>query len=134
MTISRSAGVAKESSRSISRARGNSTAKDAKQQTNPNKSSFASLVAALDDIEIRVRTGIPCGIFRLYQVLPKDVGDKVLHIIDTSDHTAVEISLTLDKFRDETGIKITSWIVQKHRRRLRPTSTGCSCLKEVGKA
>jgi len=132
MTISRNVGDAKESSRSTSPARGNSIAKGVKQQINLNK--FEALSAALDEIEIKRGAGVPCGIYRLYKVLPKEVGDKVLTTIDTSNHTAVEISLTLDKFREETGIRITSWIVQKHRRRLRNTTTGCSCVREIGKA
>jgi hypothetical protein len=134
MTISRNVGGAKESSRNTSRARGNSTAKDVKQPTSPSKASMEALSAALDGIEVRHGTGVPCGIYRLCQVLPKDVADKVLLTIDTSNHTAVQISLTLDKFREDTGIRITSWIVQKHRRRLRNTTTGCSCLREIGKA
>lgn len=134
MTSSRNVGGAKESSRNTSRARGNLTAKDVKQPINPSKSAMEALSAALDEIEVKHGTGVPCAIYRLYQVLPKEVGDKVLMTIDTSNHTAVQISLTLDKFRDETGIRITSWIVQKHRRRLRNTTTGCSCFRETGKA
>jgi len=134
MTNSRNVGGAKESSRNTSRARGNSTAKDVKQQTSLNKTTIEALNSALDDIEVKHGTGVPCAIFRLYQVLPQEVANKVLMTIDTSNHTAVQIALTLDKFRDETGIRITSWIVQKHRRRLRNTSTGCSCVRETGKA
>jgi hypothetical protein len=134
MTISRNVGGAKESSRNTSRARGNLTAKGVKQPISPSKSSMEALSAALDEIEVKHGTGVPCGIYRLCKVLPKDVGDKVLMTIDTSTHTAVEIANTLDKFRDDTGIRITSWIVQKHRRRLRNISTGCSCIRETGKA
>ena len=134
MTSSRNVGGAKESSRSTSRARGNSTAKDVKQPISPSKSSMEALSAALDEIEVKHGTGVPCGIYRLCQVLPKDVGNKVLMTIDTSNHTAVQVALTLDKFREDTGIRITSWIVQKHRRRLRNTTTGCSCVREIGKA
>ena len=134
MTSSRNVGGAKESLRNTSRARGNSSAKDVKQQTNPSKSSMEALSVALDEIEVRHGTGVPCGIYRLYQVLPKEVGDKVLMTIDTSNHTAVQVAMTLDNFREDTGIRITSWIVQKHRRRLRNISTGCSCVRETGKA
>jgi len=134
MTSSRNVGGAKESSRSTSRVRGNLTAKGVKQPISPSRSAAEALSAALDDIEIKHGTGVPCAIYRLCKVLPKDVSEKVLMTIDTSDHTAVQIALTLDKFRDDTGIRITSWIVQKHRRRLRNITTGCSCIRETGKA
>lgn len=133
MTNSRNVGGAKESLRNTSRVRGNSTAKDVKQQTNLSNITIEALSLALDDIEIKHGTGVPCAIYRLYKVLPQEVADKVLMTIDTSPHTAVQIADTLDKFRDETGIRITSWIVQKHRRRLRNISTGCSCVRETGK-
>ena len=93
-----------------------------------------ALASALDDIEIKHGSGVPCAIYRLCKVLPKDVASKVLMTIDTSDHTAVQIATTLDQFREETGVRITSWIVQKHRRRLRNTTTGCSCMRETGRA
>jgi len=134
MTSSRNVGVAKESLRSTLPARGNSTARDVKPQTNPSKSAVEALSAALDDIEVRHGSGVPCAIFRLCRVLPKDVSSKVLATIDTSEHTAVEIANTLDKFREETGVKITALIVQKHRRRLKNTTTGCSCMRETGRA
>jgi hypothetical protein len=133
MTNSRSAGDAKESLRNTSRVRGNSTAKDVKQQTNLPKSTVEALNAALDAMPVQYRTtGTPCAIYRLHKVLPKDMGDKILMLIDTSKHTSVQIANTLNEFEGETGIAITSWIVQKHRRRLR--NAGCSCNPTIGEA
>lgn len=134
MTTSRNVGGAKGSSRSYSRARGNSTAKGVKQQTNLHKSVVDALHSALDSIPIAGKrtTGSPCGIKRLYAVLPTDLGDKVLMLIDSSGRTATDIANALAQFDDQTGVHMTAWIVQKHRRRIK--GTGCSCLREVGKA
>ncbi len=133
MTISRNVGGAKGSSRSSSRARGNSNAKGVKRQTNLNSSVVSAMFDALEAIPTSSNrtTGSPCAIKRLRAVLPVELGDKVLMMIDTSNHTATDIAKTLAKFNDETGIRITSWIVQKHRRRMK--QTGCSCLQVIGK-
>lgn len=133
MTISRNVGAAKGSSRSSSPAHGNSSAKDVKQQTNLNSSVVSAMFDALDAIPTSSNrtTGSPCSIKRLRAVLPTELGDKVLMMIDTSEHTATDIAKTLAQFNEVTGIRITSWIVQKHRRRLK--QTGCSCLQIIGK-
>lgn len=133
MMSSRNVGGVKGSSRNTSRARGNSIAKGAKQRTNLNSSTISAMFDALDCIPTSGNrtTGNPCGIKRLYAVLPTELGDKVLTMIDTSNHTATDIAKTLGRFNDETGIKITPWIVQKHRRRMK--ESGCSCLRVIGK-
>lgn len=133
MTSSRNVGGAKGSLRNTSRARGNSIAKGVKQQTNLNSSTVSAMFNALDSIPTSGNrtTGSPCAIKRLYAVLPEELGDKVLTMIDTSNHTATDIAKTLSKFNNETGIRITPWIVQKHRRRMK--ETGCSCIRVIGK-
>ena len=133
MTSSRNVGGAKGSLRNTSRARGNSIAKGVKQQTNLNSSTVSAMLNALDSIPTSGNrtTGSPCAIKRLYAVLPEELGDKVLTMIDTSNHTATDIAKTLGKFNEETGIRITSWIVQKHRRRMK--QTGCSCIQVIGR-
>ncbi len=132
MTISRSAGVAKESSRSSSRAHGNSSVKGVKQQTSLNSSIVSAMFDALESIPTSSNrtTGSPCAIKRLRAVLPNELGDKIVMMIDTSNHTSTDIAKTLARFNDETGIRITPWIVQKHRRRLK--QTGCSCVQVIG--
>ena len=132
MTSSRNVGGAKGSLRNTSRARGNSIAKGVKQQTNLNSSVVSAMFNALDLIPTSSNrtTGSPCGIKRLYGVLPNELGDKVLMMIDTSNHTATDIAKTLGQFNEETGIRITPWIVQKHRRRMK--ETGCSCIRVIG--
>jgi len=133
MTSSRNVGGAKGSLRNTSRARGNSIAKGVKQRTNLNSSTVSAMLNALDAIPTSGNrtTGSPCGVKRLYAVLPEELGDKVLTMIDTSNHTATDIAKTLGRFNDETGIRITPWIIQKHRRRMK--ETGCSCIRVIGK-
>jgi len=133
MTSSRNVGGVKESSRNTSRARGNSSVKGAKQQTNLSSSTVSAMFNALDSIQTSGNrtTGSPCAIKRMYALLPQELGDKVLTMIDTSQHTATDIAKTLGQFSDELGIRITPWIVQKHRRRMK--QTGCSCIQVIGR-
>jgi len=132
MTSSRNAGGAKGSLRNTSRARGNSSAKGAKQQTSLSSSTVSAIFNALDLIPTSGNrtTGSPCGIKRLYGALPKELGDKVLTMIDTSQHTATDIGKILARFNDETGVRVSVWMVQKHRRRMK--ETGCSCIRVIG--
>ena len=97
MTISRNVGGAKESSRNTSRARGNSIAKGVKQQTSLNNSVVSAMFDALDLIPTSGNrtTGSSCAIKRLHAVLPDELGNKVLMMIDASKHTAKDISKTL---------------------------------------
>lgn len=124
-------GVVTESSQNSSRARGKSTVKGARQQTNLSDDAVKSLAIALENIR---KGDTPeytwCGVKRFAYQLPEELRKKLLLMIDDYQFTAPQLFIVLEPFVEQTSVHLSSWIISKHRLRLK--SSGCSCKKVVG--
>lgn len=118
-TKNRGAGAARVSSRSSSRARGQSAADAAKQPTSLN--DFA---AALDTFTPRERlNGNMCPVKRMSENVPPEMMVKIHTIVDNKNIVAKQVEDFFRQWESVIGIRVNIQSIWKHRRR------DCTCPK-----
>lgn len=106
-------------SRNISRDHGNSTAPDAKQQTNKP----TELNEALDSLRKQEKNhfGLRCTAGQVMNSLSKDTQKLLNEVMDDKSVFAGDICRVLKSF----GYDVSAEVMRRHRRR--KTGTGCAC-------
>lgn len=106
-------------SRNTSRAHGNSTAPDVKQQTNKP----TELNEALDDLRKQEKDhfGLRCTAGQVVNSLPKETQKLLNEVMDDKSVFAGDICRVLKSF----GHDVSAEVMRRHRRRR--TGTGCAC-------
>ena len=119
MTNSPDAGGVTAFSRNTSRAHGNSTAPDVKQQTNKP----SNLKDALNILKNKEKShfGLFCTAGSVIQALPKETQDLLNAIMDDKNIFAGDICRVLKTY----GHEVSAEVMRRHRRR--KTGTGCAC-------
>ena len=119
MTNSPDAGGVIAFSRSTSRARGNSTAQDVRQQTNKP----SDLEDALNTLKNKEKShfGLFCTAGSIIEALPKETQDLLNTIMDDKNIFAGDICRVLKTY----GHEVSAEVMRRHRRRR--TGTGCAC-------
>ena len=118
MTKPQDAGDVTESSQNISLVRGNSTAEDAKPQTNKS----LDLEEALDSfIPLKKSNGMTCSVKRVLDQLGDSAREKLLKLMETPEALSLDITALLKNH----GYQVSAEVMRRHRRRAK--GGGCSC-------
>jgi len=118
VTNSLDAGGVTESLRNTSQGHGNSTARDAKQET----SKFSELDNLLENFSPEKKHfGLTCSVKKILEQLPQETQDKLNKIMENKEVLAGDICNILKSF----DFNVSHEVMRRHRRR--KSGTGCSC-------